>query len=95
LRRQFTYSQSGILDRTHTRLFVEDTSVALLRDAGLAVDGGLLGGLHGRKARLFNSLTFGLFRHYLTKQYIVRGSAKTDQRETAINWDVAIYSNGE
>jgi SAM-dependent methyltransferase len=91
LRRRFTYADAGILDRTHTRLFVEDTAVALLNDADLVVDAGLLGGLHGRKARLINAISFGFFRHYLTKQYIVRGSRSPEAKQSAINWRIAKY----
>lgn len=85
LRRRFTYTDAGVLDRTHTRLFVEDTTIALLNDADLLVDAGLLGGV-GRKLRLINAATLGLFRHYLTKQYIVRGVRGAGKRQARVNW---------
>lgn len=89
--RRFSYGDSGILDRTHKRLFVEETAVALLEGAGLAITGGLLGGLHGRKSRLLNALTLGLFRHYLTKQYILQGQRQAGRGSAGIDWKVATY----
>lgn len=89
--RSFSYGEAGILDRTHKRLFVEDTAVTLVEGAGLSIKGGLLGGLHGRKSRLANFLTLGLFKHYLTKQYIVRGQKESGSVQASIDWKVAKY----
>jgi 2-polyprenyl-3-methyl-5-hydroxy-6-metoxy-1,4-benzoquinol methylase len=72
-RRDFTYRDAGILDRTHLRFFVEDTAVKLLNDSNLIVTKGLASGSRGRKARIINSITFGSLRHHLTKQYIMLG----------------------
>lgn len=79
-KRQFTYADAGILDRTHVRFFVEASSVGLLEDAGLRFTGGLLAGLEGARTRLLNRLTGGLLKHWLTKQYIVRGALKGQGR---------------
>jgi len=91
MRRRFTYTNAGILDRTHTRLFVEETTVRLANDAGLIVDAGLLGGLSGPRTRAFNAVTLGLFRHYLTKQYIVRAIPVTGPQMQKVDWKIARY----
>ena len=93
LRRRFTYADAGILDRTHTRLFVEETTVKLANDVGLVVDAGLLGGIRGRKSRSINAMMLGMFRHYLTKQYIIRGIPSTGPQLSRIEWKVAKYGS--
>ena len=88
LKRQFTYQDSGILDRTHMRLFVESTAVALLNDAGLVVDKGLVNGPQGPKSHLADRISGGIFRHYLTKQYIMRGH-KSGAPQGPVSWQPA------
>lgn len=73
LRRKFTYEDAGILDRTHLRFFVEDTALALMNDAGLLVDAGVVNGLQRRRNQLINLASFGLLRHRMVEQYIMRG----------------------
>jgi 2-polyprenyl-3-methyl-5-hydroxy-6-metoxy-1,4-benzoquinol methylase len=73
LQRRFIYQNSGILDRTHVKFFVEDTAVRLLNEANLNVTMGLVSGLQGPKSKVLNRLTFGLLKHHLTRQYIMRG----------------------
>jgi 2-polyprenyl-3-methyl-5-hydroxy-6-metoxy-1,4-benzoquinol methylase len=90
LRRRFNYQQAGIMDRTHLRFFVEDTAIKLLNDANLNVTEGLLSVQPGRRAKLFNFLTFGLFRHYLAEQYIMLGqSSDHDFSQKRVPWKVA------
>lgn len=86
--RRFEYADAGILDRTHTRLFVEATSVALANSAGLVVEAGLLAGLSGPKASAVNALTLGLFKHHLTKQYIIR-CRRSAARQGKVRWGIA------
>jgi 2-polyprenyl-3-methyl-5-hydroxy-6-metoxy-1,4-benzoquinol methylase len=74
-RRDFTYREAGILDRTHLRFFVEQTAVKLLNDSNLVVTRGLASGVQGRKARIIDGITFGALRHHLTKQYIMLGKS--------------------
>lgn len=71
-RRRFDYADAGILDRTHYKFFVESSAVGLLNGGGFEVTDGLTDGLH-RKARLVDLLSFGLLRHHLTKQYVMKG----------------------
>jgi 2-polyprenyl-3-methyl-5-hydroxy-6-metoxy-1,4-benzoquinol methylase len=87
---RFAYQDSGILDRTHLRFFVEDTAVKLLNDANLIVTRGLMSGTQGSKSKIIDLLTFGLLRHNLTKQYIMQG--KLNSRRTIqprIQWMVS------
>ncbi len=84
LRRRFQYRDAGILDRTHLRFYTEESAVGLMNDAGLAVRDGVVNGLDGRKAKLANTLTLGLFRHYFAKQYVMLGEPGGAQG--AVNW---------
>lgn len=90
LKRRFAYQDSGILDRTHVRFFVEDTAVKLLNDAGLVVTSGLISGLQGPKSRLIDLLSFGLLRHHLAKQYIMSGKIKdASAGQEEVRWQIA------
>ncbi len=71
--RRFDYQDAGILDRTHLRFFVEETAIALMNDAGLVVESGVVNGLQRRRNQLINLATFGILRHRLVEQYIMRG----------------------
>lgn len=73
LQRRFDYQEAGILDRTHMRFFVENTAIKLLNDANLSVIEGLISGIQGPRAKLLDSLSCGLLRHHLAKQYIMLG----------------------
>ena len=73
LQRRFSYSDAGILDRTHLRFFVEQTAIELLNSANFRVTKGIISGLRGPRSNLLDRLSFGLLRHHLAKQYIMRG----------------------
>lgn len=68
---RFDLVDSGILDRTHLRWFVKDTAKALMSRGDLRVEY-CHGFFEGRKKKLFNSLTLGAFRNFLTIQYYIR-----------------------
>lgn len=87
-RRRFDYADSGILDRTHLRFFTESSTIELMNAAGLTVNAGLLNGLAGPKPKLINLATFGLIKHYLTDQYIVRGTAGSGP-QPPVSWGIA------
>ena len=92
LRGEFTYRDAGILDRTHLRFFIQESSTGLLNDAGFVVDRALIAGL-GSKARLLDLVTFGALRNRLAKQYImrgVRGDVQRGQQQT--RWTLANYN---
>jgi 2-polyprenyl-3-methyl-5-hydroxy-6-metoxy-1,4-benzoquinol methylase len=90
LKRRFDYQDAGILDRTHLRFFVEDTAIKLLNDAHLIVRKGLILGLQGPKTRLLDSLSFGLLRHHLAKQYVMLGQLSDGELvQQDLRWIVA------
>jgi SAM-dependent methyltransferase len=85
----FEYRDAGILDRTHLRFFVQRSAIALLHDAGFAVDRGLMTGFGGPRTRLLDRVTFGAMRRRLAKQYILRGTrAISTAARATIRWDV-------
>lgn len=85
--RRFEYTDSGILDRTHLKFFVEGTAVKLLNDSGLVVKDGLITGIEGPKSKMLDRLTFGGLTHHLAKQYIMAGELTTESTtQLKINW---------
>ena len=95
-KRRFTYRDAGILDRTHLRFFVEDTAVKLMNDCNLTVKKGLVSGLAGPKAKLIDSLSVGMLRHYLTKQYIMLAErSEAAGRQPKIHWQIPRVSSFE
>lgn len=85
--RRFAYTDSGILDRTHLRFFVEDTAVKLFNDSNLVVKDGLITGLEGPKSMMLDRLTLGLLTHHLAKQYIMAGELTGGPvAQPRINW---------
>lgn len=87
-KRKFNYTDAGILDRTHLRLFVEETAVGLMNSAGLTVTAGVVNGLEGQMTKLLDITTFGLVRHWFTKQYIMRAEfAANGVRQSSVAWE--------
>ena len=85
--RRFEYADSGILDRTHLKFFVEDTAVKLLNDTNLIVKDGLITGLEGPKSKILDGLTLGFLTHHLAKQYIMAGEPTGERTaQPKINW---------
>lgn len=68
---QFNLTESGILDRTHLRWFVKDTAVELMTRNNLVLEH-IEGRMYGRKKKLLNALTLGLFKHFFYLQYFIR-----------------------
>jgi SAM-dependent methyltransferase len=71
LRGKWNYSDSGILDRTHLRFFVKDTAVALMERPGLTIERVVQSDIATPRRRLFNRLTFGFFRDFMTLHYFI------------------------
>ena len=68
-------ADAGILDRTHLRFFVKKTAADLMTSSGLHLDQTAPLGLEpGRKARLINRLTGGIFEEFLAPQYLIKVS---------------------
>jgi SAM-dependent methyltransferase len=85
--RRFSYTDAGILDRTHLKFFVEGTAIELLNQANLTVTKGLVSGFDGPRSRFLNRISFGLLLHYLTKQYIMLGKlTKENSNQPKISW---------
>jgi SAM-dependent methyltransferase len=83
-KRQFRFTDAGVMDRTHLRWFTEENAVGLLNAVGLHVSDGVVNGVDGPKSRMLDMATLGLFRHWLTKQYIMLG--ERGGRQTPIRW---------
>ena len=66
---RWTYTEDGILDRTHLRFFTRRTARELFSGAGLTVR--RVSSTYGPKRRLFNMLTLGIFRNLLARQHLV------------------------
>lgn len=70
---QWTYADSGLLDRTHLRFFVKDSAVDLLEQAGLTVDRVEGTAITSRRHKLLNMIAFGRLAPFFTLQYLIRG----------------------
>jgi len=66
---EFTYADTGILDRTHLRFFGRSSICALFTQAGLHIE--RMEGAMGRKTQIFNWITLGYFEHFLVGQYFI------------------------
>jgi SAM-dependent methyltransferase len=73
-RGDWTYTDQGVLDRTHLRFFTKKTAVSLVASAGFRINAVRATGLEKwSKGALVNLLTLNLFRPFLEFQYLVRG----------------------
>jgi 2-polyprenyl-3-methyl-5-hydroxy-6-metoxy-1,4-benzoquinol methylase len=69
----WAYQKEGILDKTHLRFFTKKTAISLMESSGMKLDIVIGKGLEkGRKARILNFITLGLFRPFLEFQYLIR-----------------------
>ena len=90
LRRRFSYTDAGILDRTHLRFFVEETAVDLLNSSNLQVMKGVVSGFAGPKSNFVDRISFGLLRHHLAKQYIMLGRPAGERLiQRRVRWSTA------
>ncbi len=88
-RRRFDYADAGILDRTHLQFFTAESAVALLNHSGMLVTDGMVNGPNWGKTRLFDRLTLATFRHYLTRQYLLRAEAASGRTQVPLHWRAA------
>lgn len=72
---KFELKDRGLMDRTHLRWFVEDTAKELMKRPGLEIDH-FHKHFDGQKKLLFNKLTLGLLREFLTIQFYIRAVKK-------------------
>jgi 2-polyprenyl-3-methyl-5-hydroxy-6-metoxy-1,4-benzoquinol methylase len=86
---KFSYTDAGILDRTHLRFFVKNSAISLLNDAGLSVNGALLSGFGGRKTKIINTLTLNTLKFRLSRQLILQGTRHDAAfRQDPVSWRV-------
>lgn len=67
----WTYTEAGILDRTHLRFFVRKTAVDLMERGGLRAVKVVPSPITRRLWKVANALTLGLLRSFFTLQYFV------------------------
>jgi 2-polyprenyl-3-methyl-5-hydroxy-6-metoxy-1,4-benzoquinol methylase len=83
MRGRWTYTQAGILDRTHLRFFTHQTATDLLRQGGFEVDAEFATGIRpGDRDRWKNALTLGLFRDLFVFQHLMRGTRVVTGEDT-------------
>jgi 2-polyprenyl-3-methyl-5-hydroxy-6-metoxy-1,4-benzoquinol methylase len=68
---KWEYQENGILDKTHIRFFVKQTAVNLMICSDLKLDT-ILSSIVFRKAIVVNAFTLGLFKSFLTWQYLIK-----------------------
>lgn len=74
---QWTYENSGLLDKTHLRFFVCQSAVKLLSSAGFNVDMVLSTGLgKSRKSQFINRMLPYFVKSFFEYQYLIRGFKK-------------------
>lgn len=70
----WTYTDEGVLDRTHLRFFTRKTAISLVESAGFRIDAVRATGLdRWSKGAWVNLLSLNLFRPFLEFQYLIRG----------------------
>ena len=73
LRGRFEYREAGIMDQTHLRWFTPDSYVALFEGAGFQIDTVRSMRENGWKAKIFDAVTGGRFKHLFMAQIVVVG----------------------
>lgn len=68
---KWEYQDNGILDKTHLKFFVKETAINLMESSGLSVTK-VIQSLAFRRSIFVNALTFGLFKSFLTWQYLIK-----------------------
>lgn len=69
---EWTYSGSGILDKTHLRFFTKKSAINLVTGSGLVTVNVKELGLQGKSiSSMLNKLTLGIFREIFACQYLI------------------------
>jgi 2-polyprenyl-3-methyl-5-hydroxy-6-metoxy-1,4-benzoquinol methylase len=70
---EFEYQKTGVLDGTHLRFFTKKSAIELVNSAGLTVKDILSNPIDfSKKQTVVNMLTLGMFRNFLTQQYLIQ-----------------------
>jgi 2-polyprenyl-3-methyl-5-hydroxy-6-metoxy-1,4-benzoquinol methylase len=67
---RWTLQDAGILDRTHLRFFTRTTGAALVQGGGLSLQEVIPKIASGRRFRMLNNITLGMFKDFLSPQNI-------------------------
>ncbi len=79
---KWTYTESGILDRTHLRFFTRGSTHSLVAIEGFEVEE--MKGNLGLKSRILNYLTLGILRDFLIGQHQTRSRKVAQWRATHV-----------
>ena len=74
---RWTYTEEGILDRTHLRFFTKRTAVELFSACGFVVR--RVSSTYGPRRQLLNRLTMGVFRDLLARQHLIHAYKPIDR----------------
>ena len=69
---KWEYTNTGLLDKAHLRLFTRDSAIRLIESSGFNVELIKETGIDAHKNRLANIATFSLFKHFLAMQYLIK-----------------------
>lgn len=70
-RNKWTYTDAGLLDRTHLRFFVRETAIELMTLPGFKILSVEMSPIGSRLFKPINTLTFGAFRSLFSNQYFI------------------------
>jgi 2-polyprenyl-3-methyl-5-hydroxy-6-metoxy-1,4-benzoquinol methylase len=76
LRGRWKLQDAGVLDRTHLRFFTRSTGVELVKNSGLVLTKITAKVATGRRFKLIDALTLGVFRDFLSPQYLYLATKK-------------------
>lgn len=68
---RWTYTDAGLLDRTHLRFFVRDTAIELMTLPGFTIRTVTMSPIGSRLYKVINTLTFNQFRSFFSNQYFI------------------------
>ncbi|HEY7095637.1 MAG TPA: class I SAM-dependent methyltransferase [Terriglobales bacterium] len=88
---KWQYEKEGVLDRTHTKFFTQETIDDTLRTSGLTVR--KIQPEFSPKARMINKITFGIFRHLLCFAYNFSAQPNADPRNVDVDAAVRVAAS--
>jgi 2-polyprenyl-3-methyl-5-hydroxy-6-metoxy-1,4-benzoquinol methylase len=68
---RWTYTEAGLLDRTHLRFFVRDTAIEIMTLDGFTIRSVAMSPIGSRLYKLINAVTLNQFRSLFSNQYII------------------------